>query len=339
MLQSHISEVDFADNPNFADLTLFPMLSLGHDVRIVAGFLPSYVSRALELLGARNVAGNGNLNIVFCLPAKKVGETNTEAVLRSLLEKSNIAEITAFVDRVRTAQEREVRFSIQFLIPVHGAVITNSAIGLISDRADPSKLVGFLDEFAGDDNSPIHLARTWREDELDIALRFEDLVHAAEKDSWSMVQRVSNIDFAQISALIKTTPTRNSPLIETAQTPTPTAVIPGDPQPSTPAPTQPELDVELDPHDADFDELLSLLELSDGDSEDLIAMFYGDLSRVKDLHDFINNRNRLSGSGRMHAGPANADVAAYIGGAETTCWCGNEYSIREGCPAYYSADE
>jgi len=339
MLKNHVSEVDFADNPNFADLTLAPLIALGHNVRIVTGFLPSYLSRTLSLLLSYPEKRTVTMSVVFCLPPRLELENDVQAITRALMAKSSKSEVSDFVRLATEARMHGIGIRTQFLIPSKGAVITGSAIGLITDRDDSTQLVGFIDEYAGDDNSPIHLARTWIPHETEIALRFEDLVHAAENDSWSFVNRIENVDFSELARSVEQFSELRDPANvdgggNSARTELPDAVSSN--QPDGDEGSELPLD-ELAPNDDnEFDELLALLEKSEGDSDALIAMFYGDLSDVKDIHDFLNERNAIDRFGGPHAAPVDLEIQSFVGNARFTCWCGNDYSLAEGCPENYA---
>lgn len=87
--------------------------------------------------------------------------------------------------------------------------------------------------------------------------------------------------------------------------------------------------------EADFDEIMGVVELSDREVDSIFNAFYGDPSQTQLLGDFARarSRDRLE---RPHAAPASSDILNLVGDINYQCWCGNEYSIREGCADYFS---
>jgi hypothetical protein len=333
LLKDHIGHVDFADNSSFADLVLVPLLALGNKVRIVSGFIPSYLNRALEAVNDLDSPKLGELSVVLCLPALPEAGTSLSAVANHLASQG-LTDVKAFVDLVGAGSEKGLPLKLQILVPSRGAVITRSAIGTISDPQDSSQQVGFIDELAGDDNSPIHLSRSWVENEAHVTERFEDLVHAATFDTWSEVERLQDINIAEFQSLLA-----DPNLAAGFQKP------PTQPEISFPQKTATEViflglaeddDVPISVED-DFDLIVEAVEMSDGDVDGFFEMFYGDPNQVHELEDFVAAR-RNSGTWRQHAAPASAEVLEIVGDRRAECWCGADYGIREGCTNFYSID-
>ncbi len=327
LLRDHISQVDFSDAPSFADEVLDPLATLGYEIHFVCGFLPSYLTRVIELgrSDARSFE-RAKLNVTFCLPAIEPDEELENLIARHFLDCATSEEIFSFLDQVSLIETRRFPLSLQFLVPTKGSVITRSAIGVISDFSDQNDLVGFIDEFAGDNNSPIHLARTWRGDEAEIALRFDDLVFAAENDSWALVNRVRNVDFERVRQLVSRLETTTASKIfhrDAATEVVTNFAIEEVPNLSLD-------DEEVEPEE--FDELMELIDGAQGDSEAFITMFYGDIRKVRDVHDFVMSRQNQTKFGTPHAEAIGQDLSEYIGDATNVCWCGNEYQVKYGCP-------
>lgn len=317
MLKNNVRDLDFADNPSFADLVLGPLLQLGNNVSVVSGFVPSYVLRTLERLVSLDSAPSGKMTFVLCLPALPYDDMGLEAVAQYLVAQS-ADDLQPLFKLARNAVERGVPFEIQMLVPSKGAVITRSAVGLIEDTEAVSNRVGFIDELAGDDNSAIHLSRSWITEEEEITDRFEDLVHAAINDSWSSVSRIVDIDFDELLTYMGEDSKRS-------------------PRPSLPVSVPAAVDVHEDDEDVvddldeDFDELLELVELADGEIDDIFTAFYSDPSQTANLWDLASARSR-GGWARPHATAVSQEILDLAGDVTNQCWCGNEYSISQGCP-------
>ena len=309
MLINNIGNVDFADNPTFADLVLMPLLQLGNDVTIVSGFVPSYVNRTLESLVEMEQAATsvGSFQFVWCLPVLKDAPSTMQAVAEHVAT-SGVREDFDFLALLKRARALNMRVTLQVLVPTRGAMITRSAIGLISDG---SSRVAFIDELSGDNNSAIHLTRSWVEDELVMTDRFEDLVHGAAHDSWAEVVRLSDVD---ADSLLNMTSTHS--LFERVK---------ADPQSDDfgqgadrfDDPARQNIEVKTE------EDLAHL-----GSSEDLSDAWLYDFS-FEDEVFFEERRERLGA--RQHASPASAEILEIVGDATYQCWCGNDYSIRWGC--------
>ena len=343
MLKDHIGHVDFADNPTFADLVLQPLLALGNNVSIVSGFIPSYMRRALESLATTASPSFGEISMVLCLPALSEGDTSLRAVARHLLTQGT-SDVKTFFETVERSQVQGLSCRFQILVPSRGAVITRSAIGTISDSDDSSMQVGFIDELAGDGNSPIHLSRSWIESEANVTERFEDLVHAATNDSWADVERLKDINLSEFLALLSdpnTPEAEDSAGVEITRPPLAQSIS----EPRLTGLRDSPADEDGSDEDGndsllvedDFDLILEAVEMADGDVDGFFEMFYGDPDQVHELEDFVAAR-RDSGAWRQHAAPASAEVLEIVGDRRAECWCGSDYGIREGCTNFYSID-
>jgi hypothetical protein len=341
MLDRDISEVDFADNAAFADLVLVPLLRREHSVSLVSGFVPSYVNRTLEQLNEGGVQTSGKFTFVLCLPALPDNSSSLTAIAKHVAaDEAN--ETTEFFELASRAYSLGLRLEVQLLVPSRGSVITQSAIGLVQDAGKTSHRVGFIDRLAGDDNSAIHLSRSWVGDEEDVTDRCDDLVHAATKDSWAAVDRIVNFDIDRLLSLIREArngsfqspvPTRNS-VSSKNEGVLPTKTIQSDPEPEIVGYSNEDFDEQLDEL-GDFDRIVELVEMSDGEIDEVFTAFYGDPSQTETLWDIAQSRfyDRWS---RRHPGPASSEMLGLVGDMTTQCWCGNEYSIREGCSDYFA---
>jgi hypothetical protein len=321
VLKNNVRELDFADNPTFADLVLGPLLQLGNNVRVVSGFAPSYVVRTLERMVSLPSAPSGKMTFVLCLPALPYDEIGLRAVAQHLVGQSS-DDWQPLFKLARNAVDQGIPFEIQMLVPSKGAVITRSAVGLIEDTEAITNRVGFIDELAGDNNSAIHLSRSWIAEEEDVTDRFEDLVHAAINDSWSSVSRLVDIDFDELLTYMGEAPQET--VLPTHAVPVPTAIatfeVDGD-----------DDDDSVDDLDAEFEELVELVELADGEIDDVFTAFYSDPSQTAKLWDLASARSR-GGWVRPHAAAVSLEILELAGDVTNQCWCGNEYSISQGCP-------
>ncbi len=348
MLRNNISDVDFADNPFFADLVLIPLLRLGNAVSMVSGFVPSYVNRTLERIIEVRPSAPGKFTFVLCLPALPASTSALHAIAGHVAAEQMV-ETKTLIELVGKGVSVGLPFEIQILVPSRGAVITRSSIGVIEDQQDDSARVGFIDELAGDNNSLIHLSRSWVGEEAAATERFEDLVYAAINNSWESVERVADFDLGQLADLIGEVKPGTPPADEHSETapppPTPPAARSAA-EKSNNRFEDPALDLlddgfanddydDLVDVEADFDEIMGIVELSDGEVDSIFNAFYGDPSQTQLLGDFARARSR----GRLerpHAAPASAEILNLVGDINYQCWCGNEYSIREGCADYFS---
>jgi hypothetical protein len=311
MLSNNIGAVDYADNPTFADLVLMPLLRLGNHVTIVSGFVPSYVNRTLERLVEQEPPATpvGSFQFVWCLPALEDAQSTMQAVAQHVAT-SGAREDFAFLSLLERARAKNMEVSLQILVPTRGARITRSAIGLISDGSGDSNRVAFIDELSGDDNSAIHLTRSWVEDELVMTDRFEDLVYGAVHDSWAEVVRLADVDG---DALLKLTVTHSFLTQKTER----------------------DSDDFGQGADRDASSEPKNLQEKQGDDTDLLDIDVDFLDwRLFDFssddEDFFEGRRERLGD-RQHASPASAEILEIVGDATYQCWCGNDYSIRWGC--------
>lgn len=320
MLKNHVRDLDFADNPTFSDLVLSPLLQLGNNVSMVSGFVPSYVVRTLERMVSLNSAPSGKMTFVLCLPALPFDEIELRAVAHHLVAESPDDLKPLFV-LAQNAVAQGLPFDLQVLVPSKGAVITRSAIGLIEDTEAVSNRVGFIDELAGDDNSAIHLSRSWVEQEEEVTDRFEDLVHAAINDSWSSVSRLVDIDFDELLTYMGEAPKHVSKPTQPVAVRTAVVVDEDDDD---------DLGV-VDDLDAEFDELVELVDMADGEIDEVFTAFYSDPTQTAKLWDLASARSR-GGWVRPHASAVSMEILELAGDVTNQCWCGNEYLISQGCP-------
>jgi hypothetical protein len=260
-----------------------------------------------------------------------------------------MADAKTLIELVGKGALSGLPLEIQILVPSRGAVITRSAIGVIEEQGDLLDRVGFIDELAGDDNSAIHLSRSWVDEEEAVTERFEDLVYAAINNSWESVERVADFDPGELASLIDEVKlgipdaddanTAAAPLPNLSNRRTDAAEQNTVTDPSG---LETEFDVfanddyaELVDVEADFQDIMDVVELSDGEVDSVFNAFYGDPAQTQLLGDFARarSRDRLE---RPHAAPASADILNLVGDITYQCWCGNEYSIREGCSDYFS---
>jgi hypothetical protein len=315
---------------------------------MVSGFVPSYVNRTLERIIEVRPSDPGKFTFVLCLPALPASTSALHAVA-GYVAAEQMQDFKKLIELAGKGVSAGLPIEIQILVPSRGAVITRSSIGVIEDQADPSVRVGFIDEFAGDNNSLIHLSRSWVDEEAAVTERFEDLVYAAINNSWASVERIAGFDPEELSFLIGDVKP-SSPRTEEQDATAPPSLTQPDPRGGSVtqnsrldnSDTEPLIDgfandeyAELVDVDADFREIMEIVELSDGEVDLVFNAFYGDPSQTQLLGDFAiaRSRDRLE---RPHAAPASSDILNLVGDISYQCWCGNDYSIREGCADYFS---
>ena len=319
-------QATYPDTPYFSDQVLLPGVASGVNVTVVSGFLPSYVIRLVSDVAKSPEVEPGQIDLTFCIPGQGI-KHETDAVrlaryLSAFNEKSSVEEFV--IQALRLADEGGLTFN--FLIADAGSNLTRASLGLLHEPGNLSEYVAFVDEQAGDSNSPVRIARSWTQgSESQAAERLDDLISAAVNDTWDRIRRVASADAA---ALLREIATKDLLSVETEVPPT---------QPIITKPTRVEIADEdedaddfiddVDELNEEFEELSSFLESYSDDAEEMINLYVmgGRIPRSWDFSRDIGLRPV------EHALPFPEAYADILSDFEGTCKCGLTYDRRYGC--------
>lgn len=162
-LRTLVTESVYQDNPDFSDQLLLPAISTGQSVSIVAAFAPSYLMRLVNDLASSPGIEPGKLSVTFCIPSSLGPEVSRSRLLSLFL--------SAHAERaqdVKTALEsmlqltREGGLTLGALVSSDSKLLTPGCIGVVeSGEFGSSDYLGFVDNAAGDFNSPISISTSW----------------------------------------------------------------------------------------------------------------------------------------------------------------------------------
>jgi hypothetical protein len=316
----------YPDSPYFSDQVLLPGVASGVNLTLVSGFLPSYVIRLVSDVAKSPEVEPGQIDLTFCIPGQGIQHETDALRLARYLSAFNVqSEVEEFViQALRLADEGGLTFN--FLIADAGSNLTRASLGLLHEPGNLSEYVAFVDEQAGDSNSPVKIARSWSEgSEAQAAERLDDLISAAVNDTWDRIRRVSSDDAA---ALLREIATKGL-LSEEAE------VV--EVQPLRTKPARVEIADEDDDADdfvddvddlnEEFEELASFLDGYSDDAEEMINIYVMG-GRIPRSWNF----NREVGLRPVeHALPFPDEYAEILSEFEGTCKCGQTYDRRYGC--------
>jgi hypothetical protein len=163
MLREVATKDVYEDSSEFAATVLHPAVEVGSSIYLVTSWVPSYLRGLLRRLASTLAVEPGNVNVVLCIP---FGAEFANGPVRALAAYiSHLAEtreeVEQFLVDVRELAS-EGSLSISAIYTPQDIIVTRGCVGLI-EHSSPSgsSSITFLDELAGDLNSPIKHRASW----------------------------------------------------------------------------------------------------------------------------------------------------------------------------------
>jgi hypothetical protein len=254
-------------------------------------------------------------------------ESDASRLTRFLLHTNTKKVVESFVvHSLKLADEGGLH--LEALIAESGSNITRSSIGLLRDRDVEGDFIAFVDEMAGDLNSPIAMARSWGVgEEVDDAIHLAEVIDAGEHSEIEGIRRISSTEALALLRVIATTG-----LIEKVQ-----KELLEDRKPIRRAKTAAEKaftddfddaeDVSVEDLLEEFDDLIDYIDGNEGDADYLINTYVKSSS--------AGGRWSVRTSGTLkpveHALPMPIEFVKVLHDFEGVCRCGQTYDRRYGC--------
>lgn len=161
MFQSNFLVSRYQDAPDLSDQLLLPNIAAGHNLFLVAAFVPSYVVKLVADLAASPEIEPGHLSLTFYVPGNMVKEDRAILRLRDYLEVGIGSKVSAaeFVDDCLQLIS-EGGLSLQVIHGPQKKPIARGAFGVFTDP-DTEDFVSIEDSKGGDYNSPVIPMRSW----------------------------------------------------------------------------------------------------------------------------------------------------------------------------------
>ena len=318
----------YPDTAFFSDQVLLPAVARGTDVDLVTGFLSSYAARLVTDVAKSPEIEPGRISLTFCIPGQMFyQESDASRLTRFLLHTNTKKVVEEFVvHALKLADEGGLH--LEALIAESGSNITRSSIGLLKDRDVETDFITFVDEIAGDLNSPISLARSWGVgEEAEDALHLAEVIEAGEHSEIEGIRRISAQDALGLLREIATTDLINKVQKELLEDRKPIR------KPKTAAEKaftdefDEDEDVSVEDLLEEFDDLIDFIDGSEGDADFLINTYVRGSS--------AGGRWSVRTTGTLkpveHALPLPSELVKVLHEYEGVCRCGLTYDRRYGC--------
>jgi hypothetical protein len=318
---------NYPDTEFFSDQVLLPAVARGTDVTIVTGFLSSYVARLVTDVAKSPEIEPGHISLTFCIPGQMFyQESDAARLTRFLLQTNSKSVVQGFVvEALKLANEGGL--SLKTLIAESGSNITRSSIGLLQiDGA--SDFISFIDEVAGDMNSPITIARSWASgEEADDASNLGEVIVAGQTSDVAGIRRIDAEGALKLLREIATTDLIDSIQRELLQDRKSITRPKGAEKAVLREDFNEDEDINVEDLLEEFDDLYDLVEGSEGDAEDLITTYV--------RGNLVGGRWSVRTTGALkpveHALPIPIEFVKVLHEYEGICRCGATYDRRYGC--------